>query len=299
MEIDNHYADREFDRADTRRLDAEWLAARVAEPATRIHPVWRGRCMVEAGDKSLPATVPSTRVTDETAEHLIFLGIEDDVARFALPLEDLAPLGMVEEAFQDVRDLAPELSRRDGAVLAYARGLAHWHRTHKFCGICGAPSRSERAGHMRRCTNADCGRMHFPRTDPAVITLVHDGPRCLLARRSTWGFNRRSTIAGFVEIGEMLEDAVRREIMEEVGVEVTDVRYHSSQPWPFPCSLMLGFTARATTTEITVDGEEIVAAAWYTREEIAEQTASGELTLPPFDSISHLLVTDWIETGAD
>ena len=152
-------------------------------------------------------------------------------------------------------------------------------------------------GVERRCINPDCGRMHFPRTDPAVITLVHDGPRCLLARRSTWGFNRRSTIAGFVEIGEMLEDAVRREILEEVGVEVTDVRYHSSQPWPFPCSLMLGFMARATTTEITVDGDEIAAAAWYTREELAEQTSSGELVLPPVDSISHRLVNDWIENG--
>ncbi len=295
MEIDNLYADRGFDRADLRRLDAEWLAARLAEPETRIHPVWRGRCLVAAEDSLRPGTISMARVPDGEADGLIFLGIEEGVARFALHLEDIVPLGMPEDVFHDVRDVALDMSRRDAAVLAYARGLAHWHRTHKFCGICGAPSRSERAGHMRRCTNEDCGRMHFPRTDPAVITLVHDGSRCLLARRGAWPVNRRSTIAGFVEIGEMLEDAVRREILEEVSVHVDEVRYHSSQPWPFPCSLMLGFTAKATSTEIEVDGEEIVAAAWYTREEIAEQTASGELFLPPVDSISHRLVTDWIE----
>ena len=297
MAIENHYADGGFDRADARRIDVEWLAARLSEPETRIHPVWRGRCLVRAGEPSRPGTVALARLGDIEVEQLILLGIDGGVARFALPLDDPTGLGLAEHEFHDVRDVALSMSRRDAAVLAYARGLVHWHGTYGFCGVCGSATGSERAGHMRRCGNEDCGRMHFPRTDPAVITLVTDGPRCLLARRGVWPVNRRSTIAGFVEIGEMLEDAVRRETLEEVGIEVDEVRYHSSQPWPFPCSLMVGFTAAASSTEIRVDGEEIVAAAWYSRDEIAEQTASGELILPPEDSISHRLVADWIERG--
>ena len=179
-------------------------------------------------------------------------------------------------------------------MLAYANALVHWHRTHRYCGACGTPTTSVRGGHVRRCSDAACAREHFPRTDPAVITLVCDGDRCLLARRRDWAPGRRSTVAGFVEPGETLEHTVAREVFEEVGVRVGDVRYRGSQPWPFPQSLMLGFRATAASTEIAVDGDEIAEADWYTPGRIEADAAAGTLILPPFDSISRRLVEDWL-----
>ena len=178
-----------------------------------------------------------------------------DVSACEMPLEELAAGAALE--FTDLRRVGPLLPRQEGALLAYARGIAYWHERHRFCGVCGAPTRSEEGGHVRRCTDAACGTTHFPRTDPAVIMLVHDGERCLLGRKSEWPKGMHSTLAGFVEPGESLEEAVAREVFEETGIHVTDVIYHSSQPWPFPASLMLGFHAKALSTAITVDPEEL------------------------------------------
>jgi NAD+ diphosphatase len=301
MAVRNYYADGGLDRAAERRQDADWITARLRDEKSRFYPIWRLRSAITDDEppRSLALT-PNVVAEHGLAEKAILLGLRDGVAHFALDLsalEALDGLGLDESTFHDLRDFGLTMGREEAALLAYARGLVHWHRGHRFCGICGHPTRIERTGHMRRCQNADCGRMHFPRMDPAVITLVTDGSRCLLARRGVWPENRRSTIAGFVEPGEMLEDAVRRETLEEVGVEVGDAVYHSSQPWPFPASLMLGFTAKALSTDIQVDGEEIVAADWYTRDEIHTQVASGQLILPPPDSISSRLVSDWIERG--
>ena len=193
--------------------------------------------------------------------------------------------------------MALTFERRPAALLAYARGLVHWNQTHRFCGACGSPTASARAGHMRRCENAECGRMHFPRTDPAVIMLVIDGDRCLLARRRIWQVGRRSTVAGFVEPGETLEDAVRREVKEEVGITVGRAEYQGSQPWPFPASLMMGYRAWAEDTDITVDGDEISEADWYRREDLVTGLADGTLTLPPVDSISRWLIDCWRDEG--
>src|SRR5262249_49094954 len=150
-----------------------------------------------------------------------------------------------EVEFTDLRRVGPLLERFEGSLLAYARGITYWHQRHRFCGVCGAPTRSRDAGHVRVCLNETCKTQHFPRTDPAVIMLVHDGDRCLLGRQSVWPTGMHSTLAGFVEPGESLEEAVAREVREETAIEVTDVAYHSSQPWPFPSSVMLGFHARA------------------------------------------------------
>jgi NAD+ diphosphatase len=193
----------------------------------------------------------------------------------------------------DLRDVATNLSHRTAAILAFGRGMSVWHKDHEYCGRCGALTQVERAGHARRCLGENCGRLHFPRTDPAVITLVVDGERCLLARRATISIPRFSTVAGFVEPGETLEDAVRREVAEEVGVTVGPVLYRGSQPWPFPSSLMVGYWARALDPRIKVDGEEISEAAWFTRRDIDRAVAAGDIILPPEDSISRRLLEDW------
>ena len=171
--------------------------------------------------------------------------------------------------------------------------MLDWHARYGFCSVCGRPTRLREGGYSRKCTDDNCAAMHFPRTDPAVITLVIDEERCLLAKRASLTIPRFSTVAGFVEPGETLEDAVRREVAEEVGVATGAVQYRASQPWPFPSSLMMGFWARATDTRIKVDGEEISEAAWFTRDDICHGLQAETLILPPEDSISRRLVEDW------
>jgi len=193
---------------------------------------------------------------------------------------------------QTLRELAPALAADEAGLAVHAISVAQWHRTHQHCARCGAPTAVAQAGHLRRCPA--CGAQHFPRTDPAVIMLVTDGDdRALLGRQPVWPEGRYSTLAGFVEPGESLEDAVRREIMEEAGVVVGEVTYAGSQPWPFPSSLMLGFLARAASYDIVVDNDEIEDARWFTRAEVTELTAAGGLGLPGTLSISRWLIESW------
>src|SRR5207245_11209184 len=184
----------------------------------------------------------------------------------ALRSPALAAAGIAEAGvrFADLRQLAGRLERGEGALLALARAMMFWHSRHRFCGLCGSPTRSEEAGHMRRCTDPGCDTMHFPRTDPAVIMLVTDGDRALLGRNKNFPVaGMYSTLAGFVEPGESLEDAVAREVREETGVEVGAVHYHSSQPWPFPGNIMPAFPAQARTTEITIASGELDDHRWF------------------------------------
>lgn len=296
MSVDFHYADGAIDRASERREDAAWIASLLDSDAARIYPVWRGRCLVRLAPARGPLILDRRQAAElALLEDVHLLGLGDELAHFAADAshhsaEAIAALGL--EACE-IRDVALNMERRPAALLAYARGLVHWHQTHRFCGICGAPTRSERAGHMRRCSSSECARMHFPRTDPAVITLVVRGDRCLLARRRIWQPGRRSTVAGFVEPGETLEDAVRREVKEEVGITVGAVAYQGSQPWPFPASLMMGFRAWAEDTDIVVDGDEISEADWYRRSDLVAGLDAGTLSLPPPDSISRWLIETW------
>jgi NAD+ diphosphatase len=172
----------------------------------------------------------------------------------------------------------------------------HWHSRHGFCGVCGSPTLSASAGHVRKCTNPGCGSSHFPRTDPAVIMLAHDGERALLGRQKVWAKGMYSTLAGFVEPGESLEEAVRREVMEETGVAVGEVVYHSSQPWPFPASLMIGFHAEARSGTIDLVDGELEDAGWFTRAELRRFADQGK-SLPRQDSIARQLVEDWLARG--
>jgi len=190
------------------------------------------------------------------------------------------------------------LGPSEAGLLAHAAALVNWHSTHPRCARCGAATEVVHAGHVRECPA--CGASHFPRTDPAVIMLVTDpADRALLARQPSWPPNRYSTLAGFVEPGESLEDAVRREIDEEVGVTVQDVTYAGSQPWPFPSSLMVGFFAQARTTGLRPDPEEIAEARWVERGELEQLCDRNQMQLPGRLSISRWLIETWRTRPAD
>jgi NAD+ diphosphatase len=196
--------------------------------------------------------------------------------------------------FEDLRLAGGVLPAQQAGVLAYARAMLHWRSRHRYCGACGSPTRAGSAGHVMTCTAAGCGIDHFPRLDPAIIVLVTDGERALLGRQAAWPAGRYSTIAGFVEPGESLEDAVAREVLEETGVTTLDAEYHSSQPWPFPSSLMIGFMARASADTVPRADEELEDVRWFSRADVA----AGVPGLPPPQSVSYRLIEHWYDAGA-
>jgi NAD+ diphosphatase len=290
-----------LDRASHLRKDAAWLGERLAHATSRFVLVWRGQNLIAGYESTEPAAVfLAPEVIDAAGQDAILLGLESERAYFAIDLSAMeAPLEVVRaappSAFIDLRRVGPLLPRQEGSLLAFARGMAYWHQRHRFCGVCGRPTRSEEAGHVRRCTNKDCNAVHFPRTDPAVIMLVHQGTeRCLLGRQAAWPQGMHSTLAGFVEPGESLEEAVAREVYEETRIELGAITYHSSQPWPFPASLMLGFHAEATTTAITVDKTELDDARWYERAWLLAHQDDEYFRLPRRDSIARRLLEDWL-----
>ncbi|HYC14689.1 MAG TPA: NAD(+) diphosphatase [Stellaceae bacterium] len=303
MKPPNFYAANGLDRAGHRRRDPAWLAERLAHPESRFVPVWRSQSLIVGTSGGAPEAVLLRREAFVAVEgEPILLGLREEHAYFALdlsarevPLEAFRAPQEPTAEFTDLRRVGPLLARPDGALLAYARGIVHWHGRHRFCAVCGSPTRSEEGGHLRRCTDPACNAQHFPRTDPAVIMLVTDGERALLGRQKIWPKGQHSTLAGFVEPGESLEEAVAREVEEETGIRVEDVQYHSSQPWPFPSSIMLGFTARATNTEITLDPEELEAARWFDRSYILAHSEDDEFRLPRRDSIARRLIEDWLK----
>jgi NAD+ diphosphatase len=277
------------DRANARRSDEAWLAQAATAPDSLVCVVQDGKTLVDL-DEDQPRLVfwPG----DEAPEgERYFLGEQDGTAYFAVaaalpPREDAKPAGL--------REVGALLSDADAGLLVNAIALDNWHQTHPRCPRCGNETQLRQGGQMRHCP-VD-GSSHFPRTDPAVIMLVHDGgDRCLLGRQPSWPERRFSCLAGFVEAGEAAEAAVIREVAEEVGVTVTDVAYRSSQPWPFPCSLMLGFRARATDEIITHHDGEIAEARWLSRAELREAIATGEVLLPPPVSIAHQLINEWLD----
>lgn len=304
MPKDISYTGSPLDRMDARRDDTDWVAALRIDPQSRVLPVWRDRNLIQANTAPTIGTLSGAtgQAILDTAEQVVLLGLDGDIAYFAADISALDEQKIdglaAGAAFTDLRQIAATLARQDGSILAHARGMLHWHRQHRFCGICGSPTQSSDAGHMRRCTNAACGQPHFPRTDPAVIMLVTrpgpDGGSCLLGHKASFLPGMYSTLAGFVEPGESLEEAVAREVMEEAGIAVTDVRYRASQPWPFPASIMLGYRATATTEAITVDPEELDDAYWFTRSDIARLSDTGR-RLPRADSIAFWLIQEWLE----
>ena len=293
-----------LDRVDHLRTDAAWIEGRINDPSSRFIAVWNQQSIVFDG--STPRAALGDRSTLDGLidgnSPLALLGIAPEkggIAHFAVDLSHLSRETLTERyvdgALMDLRQSVQLLPAQEAAILAYARGLMYWHQKNGFCATCGHPTRSRRAGHERVCTSPDCGMSHFPRTDSAVIVLVHDGEECLLCRQSNWPTGMHSTLAGFLEPGESLEECVAREIFEESGVCIADVRYHSSQPWPFPASIMVGFMAKAESREIKVDEKELEYARWYNREWLRSVEDSDEFRLPGEYSISRRLICDWIE----
>ena len=232
----------------------------------------------------------------------ILLGIAHERPHFLLVADDATRVGALEAALgahrASLRHAGLLLAADEAGLFAYAKGLAHWQRETRFCAYCGAPLQLVSAGHRAQCTNPDCGRLHFPRTDAAVIMLVEHEGACLLGRQPGWPPHRYSTLAGFVEPGEALEDAVRREVAEESGVIVGEVRYHSSQPWPMPASLMVGFIATAVSGKILKRDRELEDARWFTPEQIASGIADGSFAPSMALSISYRLLAHWLQLRA-
>ena len=292
-EIEIALSRRSHERLGHRRTDEAWLAEQWAAPATRVVVLAGGRFPVDEHEDGAEVHWLSPQEADGVAGdgERVLLGLRDGVVHFALvPRELRAP-----DDWGMLRSHGPRLPSQDQALLVQAQALAEWHRAHRHCGRCGGLLRRRDAGYVSVCD--DCGRQHFPRTDPAVIMLVTDHQdRALLGRQPSWPPGRWSTLAGFVDPGESLEDAVRREVMEEAGVDVGEVVYFGNQPWPFPSSIMVGFFGRATTTAIQVDDDELESARWFTREEIAAGAESGELVVPGEFSISGSLLRAWYGT---
>lgn len=289
-ENQNVFAGAFVDRSGERRKDDEWLAEALESDDSRFIPVWRKQCLV-AGDPPAARLLSRQELDRSIDEHaLIFLGVFKEHPTFAFGVDDESPPYEDLGDFHRLRYLGTVLPPDEANLAAHARALVGWHASQVYCNRCGSEARPAAAGNVRICINEDCGRQLFPRVDPAIIVLVHKDGRCLLGRQASWPEGRFSTIAGFVEPGESLEDAVRREVYEETNVRVGKIAYHSSQPWPFPSSLMLGFVAEATTTEIELHDGELEEARWFARDELL----SGSRKLPFQISIARRLVDHWI-----
>lgn len=304
-----------LDRAAALRGDAQGLAAALAGGS--VLPVWRGKPLIAGGAAAgwLPAGHPALALGGDP----VFLGLDDGVARFAQDISDWAPEAGAEavqagffdaseqrhpalpddHVFAELRGAMLRLGPRDAELAATAKALVQWHRSHRFCSQCGAPSAPAQGGWQRRCPS--CAASHFPRTDPVVIMLVTRGNRALIGRSPGWPEGMYSCLAGFVEPGETVEAAVRREVAEETGVSVGAVDYLASQPWPFPASLMLGCRAHALDDTIRLDPEELDDALWITREEMLTVMAGAHPRIRPArrGAIAHALISGWLADSLD
>jgi len=301
------FAGSPLDRAAHLRRDTDWQAAALRAPTTRMVPFWRLKPLIREGDAPRIAWLGAddlTDILDAEAAH-IFLGVDESgAARYAVDVpglsEDSPPLTQ-SGTFIDLRAIAPALPEGAPAILAQARSLIAWHARTAFCGACGAPTRTDEAGHLRRCTDASCDAQYFPRVDPVVIMLVYRGERCLLGRSTRFPAGFYSALAGFVEPGEAIEESVRREVLEEAGITVGAVCYHSSQPWPFPASLMIGCLAEAESDAITIDAHELDDVRWVSRDELMaalDGAPGADFSVPPPLAIARQLMTAWAkETG--
>lgn len=289
-----------LDRAGHRRRDADWIAAALTAETTRLLPFFRHRPFVTnaGGEVEVGWLTGHARASIAPGDApLLFLGVDaKGAAHFAIEIADDGPLRDIGR-FDDLRALGPLLAREELPVLGCAKSIFEWHGRHGFCARCGAASVIVEAGWKRACTA--CKAEHFPRVDPVCIMLPVKGEACLLGRQRVWPRGMHSALAGFIEPGEAIEEAVARETLEEAGLRALRVRVHSTQPWPFPHSLMIGAICEVENDDITIDGEELESARWFTREE-ARLLLTGkhrDAFCPPPFAIAHQLLKSWAEEG--
>ena len=301
MEDPHVFGANPLDRGERQRRDDGWLADRVRDPASRFLPFHKLNVLLNGDSPAAPAWLGTAHIDNlaiSTAP--CFLGLRDGVAHFAIDVSDLPDpipaLGLDGELqFEEVRAAGAVLAAADAGIVAQGRAQIDWHIRHRYCSVCGAPSHQRRGGQMRKCP--DCGAQHFPRTDPVIIVVVSSGDRCILgqSRGRLSRMKMYSALAGFVDQGESIEEAVRREVMEEAGITVGDVRYHSSQPWPFPSSLMIGCHADALSTDIHFDAVEMTDVRWVDRSDVLRALSgeNDELLVPAEIAIAHHLIKAW------
>ena len=295
------FAGNPLDRVSQRRQDAAWVASLLEDPSTRVLPLHGLKPQIRHSSAAALdwQSVAPWRALIDNGSTLILLGLREDRAYFALDATsaEIPPDG--DSVAMDARAAAPIVDGGEAAILAEARSLIDWHDRHGFCARCGTPSVVVSGGWVRHCPN--CKAHHFPRVDPVVIMLGVSGERCLLGRGHRRPGARFSCLAGFMEPGETLEEAVRREVFEESGIRIGRVRYLASQPWPFPSSLMMGFLGEALTEEITIDPEELAEVRWFDRGEVramversrSDDPVPGLPTLPPPLAIGHQIARRW------
>jgi NAD+ diphosphatase len=299
--ITHTFAGNPLDRASDKRSDADWLAGKLAEPGARVLALWNGSPLLKDDARGHQALVwldgGFARRLAGSEEHLLFMGLDGEDAVFALDLEGAADPaeGPLEGlgTFGELRSAAAGLPLADTGLLSTARSLFEWRRRHRHCSVCGQPSQAVDGGWKRVCPS--CDAQHFPRVDPCVIMLPIFGEKCLVGRQAAWAEGRYSALAGFVEPGESIEEACAREVKEEAGLTVTAVRYHSSQPWPYPSNLMIGLMAEVSDDAAVPDLNELEAVRWLTRAE-ARDLLDGRiegLSAPPPLAIAHHLIRDW------
>jgi NAD+ diphosphatase len=295
---ENVFAGIDIDRMAERRDDRLWVEELETKPDTRFLVLdAEGNAFVRAD-----ADAPLWMSPDVRAERFgdipsTLLGIASGSAWFALVADEAQAalfVSLTGARRMSLREAGLLMGAFEAGLFAYAKGVAHWQRQTRFCSQCGAPTLVVASGHRVQCTNPDGAHMHFPRTDAAIIVIVEDGDACLLGRQRGWPPGRYSTLAGFIEPGESLEDAVRREVREESGVEVLRATYHSSQPWPLPASLMVGFTATAKSREIRLRDDELEDARWFTVDDMVRGLATGTFAFPTPLSVSYRLIGHWL-----
>lgn len=292
-----------LDRTAERRDDETWVTAQAASADARYLLMdARGDAFLHRDDDRLRWLDAGERARWLADADFSFLGVTDQGPTFLLAIDGAHDIEALESALgarrSNLRSAGLLLPADEAGLFAYAKGLTHWQRETRHCTYCGAPLQRVSSGHRAQCTNADCARLQFPRTDAAVIMLVEHEGACLLGRQAGWPPGRYSTLAGFVEPGEALEDAVRREVAEEAGVIVDEVHYHSSQPWPMPASLMIGFMATAASREIMLRDNELEDARWFTPQQIVDGIADGSFLPSTALSVSYQLLASWLQKEA-
>ena len=306
LSIDRHSASQRntftsvrLDRLAEKRDDPDWVEQLLASPEARLVPQWRGKSLLDLNRSETPVLYIETGELKSDGKPPTLLGRDRRHAYFAVAVDDQQREKLLLRhpgaEFSDLRLASVELHEKHAGILAYAKALLYWQYRNAFCGSCGAPNRLKSAGHRLNCSNSACGRESFPRIDPAIIVLVTHGDACLLGRNERWPERRFSTLAGYVEPGESLEDAVVREVYEESRVRLAGVRYVSSQPWPFPASAMCGFYADAADRDCG-PSDEIDEVRWFTAAGLARAIEKDEIRVPPPVSIAFRLIADWYDS---